>query len=42
MKTWSYGINSYYKTATIWLEEGPWWIFLLDRIVEFCPANPIS
>jgi len=41
MRNWSYGINSYYKTATIWLEEGPWWIFLLDRIIEFlCEIIP--
>jgi len=41
MRNWSYGINSLYRTASIWLEEGPWWVFLLDRIVEFlCEIAP--
>jgi len=41
MRTWSYGINSLYKKASIWLDEGPWWVFLLDKIVEFlCEIVP--
>jgi len=35
MKTWSYGINSIYKKASIYLEEASWWVFALDRIIEF-------
>ena len=41
MKNWSYGINSIYKKANIYLEEAPWWVFLVDRIVEFlCDLTP--
>ena len=41
MKSWSYGINTYHKTASIWLEEGRRYIFLLDRAVEFlCSIIP--
>ncbi len=35
MKSWSYGVNSIYKKANIYLEEAPWWIFWIDRIAEF-------
>ena len=27
MKNYSIGTNSLYKTASIYLEEGPWWAF---------------
>ena len=36
MKTWSYGINSLYKTASIDLRAGPWWVFALERTAELC------
>ena len=36
MKSWNYGINSLYKTASIDLRTGSWWIFYLGRTVEFC------
>ena len=36
MKTWTYGINSLYKTASIDLQAGPWWAFVLERMVEWC------
>jgi hypothetical protein len=45
MKTWSYGINSLYRTASIDLQTGPWWAFVLERAVEWCcdlaPAIPL-
>ena len=45
MKTWSYGINSLYKTASIDLQIGPWWVFALERAVGWCcdlaPAIPL-
>ncbi len=41
MKNWSYGINSIYKKANIYLEQAPWWVFTIDRIVEFlCNLSP--
>lgn len=36
MKSWNYGINSLYKTASIELRMGSWWIFALGRTVEWC------
>jgi hypothetical protein len=36
VKTWTYGINSLYKTASIDLQAGPWWAFFLERMVEWC------
>ena len=30
MKRWSYGINSYYKTSNLVLEEAPWYIFFIE------------
>ncbi|MFH1293076.1 MAG: hypothetical protein ABIJ44_02985 [Pseudomonadota bacterium] len=45
MNTWSYGINSLYKTASIDLRIGPWWVFALERTVELCcdmiPSIPL-
>lgn len=42
MKSWSCGINSIYKKASIYLEEAPCWVFLVDRIVEFfCDLMPL-
>lgn len=35
MKSWSYGINPIYEKASIHLEERSWWVFVIDRIVEF-------
>ena len=41
MKTWSYGINSIYKKASIYLEESSWWVFVLNRSIEFlCDIVP--
>lgn len=34
MKSWSYGLNGYYKTASIWLHEAPFYIFLLDWLAN--------
>lgn len=36
MKTWRYGINSVYETAFIDLQNGPWWVFGLERMAEWC------
>ncbi|MEA3414828.1 MAG: hypothetical protein U9R02_01510 [Thermodesulfobacteriota bacterium] len=36
MKSWNYGINSLYKTASIDLRTGHWWLFALERVAEFC------
>jgi hypothetical protein len=45
MKTWSYGINSLYKTASIDLQTAPWWVFALEWAVGWCcdlaPALPL-
>ena len=35
MKSWSYGANSYHKTASVYLEEGHWWFFLIRAIGDF-------
>ncbi len=41
MKSWSYGINSIYNKANIYLEEASWWVFTIDRITEFlCDLTP--
>jgi hypothetical protein len=41
MRTWSYGVNSIYKKAGIYLEEASWWVFVVDRFVEFlCDFMP--
>lgn len=41
MKSWSYGINSIYRKASIYLEEAPWWMFAIDRIAELlCDLIP--
>ena len=41
MKRWHYGINSYYKTADVYLEEASFLIFLLEDIVAFiCELIP--
>ena len=41
MRKWSYGINSYHKTATIYVDDAPWWIFALERSIEFiCDIIP--
>ncbi|MBA7632578.1 hypothetical protein ES703_40126 [subsurface metagenome] len=45
MKSWSYGVNSLYKTANIFLDEAPFYIFFLDWLVEslceLIPAIPL-
>jgi len=41
MKSWSYGVNSIYKTASLHLEEASWWVFAADRLAEFiCDRIP--
>ena len=41
MKSWSYGINNYYKTASISLETAPWHIFAIETITEIiCDVIP--
>jgi len=35
MRKWGYGINSFHKTAYIWVEESSWWVFALDRTIEW-------
>ena len=41
MKSWTYAINSYYKTAHISLQTAPWPIFAIERITEFiCDIIP--
>jgi len=39
MKSWNYGINNYYKTASISLETAPWHIFAIEKIAEFICDN---
>ncbi|MBA7695997.1 hypothetical protein ES703_104639 [subsurface metagenome] len=34
MKRWGYGINSYHKTATIYCEVAPFYIFWLESIIS--------
>jgi hypothetical protein len=34
MRKWSYGINSFHRTAHIVVEESPWWVFAIDRTIE--------
>lgn len=44
MKTWTYGINTYYRTAHYVIEQGPWWAFfirwLADHLCDFIPRIP--
>jgi len=41
MRKWGYGINSYCKTADIYVDDASWWIFALDRSIEFiCDIIP--
>ena len=35
MRSWTYGINNYYKTASIFLETAPWYIFVIEKVAEF-------
>lgn len=45
MKSWGYGINSYHKTTSVYLEEGHWWLFFIrafgDFICEHTPCIPL-
>lgn len=34
MKSWSYGMNGYKRTAHIFLDEGPFYLFILGWIVD--------
>jgi len=41
MRKWTYGINSYHKTAHICVDDAPWWVFALDNLIEFiCDIIP--
>lgn len=41
MKRWHYATNSYYKTASIMLEEAPAWVFILeDTVMWICDKLP--
>lgn len=41
MRRWSIGINNYYFTGSIYLEEAPWYIFSLeDFIMKVCDIIP--
>lgn len=44
MRNWNIGTNSVYKTASISLEEGPLWAFLIDelstRLCDLIPPIP--
>ena len=41
MRNWTYGINSYYRTAHISLETAPLIIFAIERVSEFmCDIIP--
>ncbi|MBM4446666.1 MAG: hypothetical protein FJ023_04850 [Chloroflexi bacterium] len=35
MRKWGYGINSIHMTAQIHTEESSWWVFALDRTIEW-------
>jgi len=35
MRRWSYGINSFHKKATIYIEDGSFFIFAIDNFIEF-------
>jgi len=39
VRKWTYGINSYHKTASLILEDAPWWVFVLEDFVDFLSAN---
>ena len=41
MRRWSIGINDYYFTASIWLEDAPWYIFVIEYVIQFiCNCIP--
>lgn len=41
MRSWNYGINTYYKTAHISIDDMPMWVFMLDKFAEFvCDKAP--
>lgn len=41
MRDWNVGINDYYKTASLILDEGPWYAFVLsDLIMMICSKIP--
>ena len=35
MKKWGYGINSFHRTAHIYIEKSSWWVFAIDRTIEW-------
>ncbi len=45
MRSWSYGVNSLHKTASIYLDEAPFYIFFLDWLAnvlcELIPTIPL-
>ena len=34
MKHWSYGINSYHRTASLLLNEAPWYVFFIEWLFD--------
>jgi hypothetical protein len=46
MKRWGVGVNNYYFTGSIILEEAPWYIFLIEYSIHFIchwiPRIPLS
>ena len=34
MKSWSYGTNAYFRTASVYLMEGPFWAFFLAWLAD--------
>lgn len=40
MRNWSAGYNFLYREGHIYLEEGPWWLFLIRSIDRLCDAIP--
>lgn len=45
MRRFGYGINSFHKKASIWVDYAPFWVFWLDDIFNFLcdriPALPL-
>ena len=35
MKRWSIGANNYYFSASIYLEEAPWYIFMIEYSIQY-------
>jgi len=35
MRKWGYGINSIHRTAHIYVDQSSWWVFAIDRAIEW-------